>query len=194
MTDTFKFKGKTYVKDTAYQIAVSGTAYWAHIQRPDKGNPDRRIQPSYSICLVPDEEYKPLLEFLNVRFRDPTDVVPEKFIQPRVGIDKIEKAAAEGRKGPTAPVAVDSSGSPFNGLIGNGSKVDLLFFAPPGQYGIPNIVRIQELVEYEDEEADDLTRSLVSTMYDLRDAGNEVEDKPENDPLDDSLDDMLAAG
>lgn len=193
MTKTLKFKNRTYEKDKAYQIAVSGTVYWAHVQKPDKGNPAKRIAPAYSLCVVPDDEYKPLLEFIGVKFREPTKDIPQPYIQPRVGVDKIELAVKEGKKGPTAPVVVDKTGKPFTRLIGNGSRIDLLFYAPPEQYGIPNMIRVQELVDYNDENADDLTRDMVSTMYDLRD--NEVDEDEEDtsgDIIDDSLEDMLA--
>lgn len=183
MSDTFEYNGRK-VERKAQPIQVSGTAYYTKVLQPDKGGKVGRsiINPSYSICLVFDEEYRPLLEGLGVVIRNdpddnkPNSKVPGPYIQPRVYVDKI---APEGQKGQKAPRLLDADNRPFNQLVGNESKVDVLFYAIPDQYGILNTVRVQEHVAYE---GTSLGGDLAGISYDLMEQENQT--SPDQEEID----------
>lgn len=200
MTQELVYKNRTYTKGTPAPILVSGICYYSKIGVPDKGGKTtsgQKIDPSYSISVIPDEESKEILEFLEVRMKPANDAIPGDHIQPRVTVKAIEQAEALGKKGPKKPILQDANKNPLDVPVGNGSKVTVVMYAIPGQYGLPNLVCVDELVEYiapEDREED-----LISYSYRLVEESDVSSTEDLNDDLpaemqDDTPDQVLAAG
>ncbi|NQZ74700.1 MAG: hypothetical protein HRT61_01095 [Ekhidna sp.] len=177
--ETFEYNGRTREKK-AHAMNVSGTAYFTQILAPSKEGKLRgkRISPAYSICLVPDEEFWPYIEGMEIVVKDGNDNIPGRYIQPYVSTDKIEQAEAAGKRGPRKPLLLDAENRPLDKLVGNGSKVDVTFFGVPEQRGILNAVRVQELVEYEGGQSD--PNDLSNVVYRLTQEEQEAStDEPE---------------
>lgn len=210
MTDTLIFKNRTYEKGKAGPIQITGTAYYTQILRPGKEGKNargQRIPPNYTISVVPDEEYMELLEFLEVTLKTPTESIPGPHVNPRVSVDKIAEAAAQGKKGPKKPRLIGEDQAEYDNdspLVGNGSKVTLVMYAIPGMYGLPNLVQVNELVEYIPEDTGESGADLISLAYSMsqdptpddlpdQDPGSEAE-LNDDLPEDMALDSVLAAG
>lgn len=123
---------------------AQGTAYWAHVQKPNT-----RFEPVYSVDLVVDKEVAQELEQqgLNVKEDDRGLVC---VIRRKV-YDK------HGKERPK-PKVVDAKKNPFEGAVGNGSLVNVQYRPFKWTYGNKSGVsadligvQVLELNEYEDD-------------------------------------------
>jgi len=187
---TFQYNGRTFKRESQ-SVQITGKAYWTKILTPDPGTD--RIDPSYSICVVPEDKFLPLLEGIGVTFKDSDSTIPGRYVQPRVYVKKLKENEGSQNK----PLLLDKDNRLFTGLVGNGSTVDIRFFAIPDQYGIVNEVRVLDLIEYEPEDgagADgDLGRVRKQLLGSQEESPEESAAEPQGDAvLDDELPDMIA--
>lgn len=129
------------MKTSSKSFAITGTCYWAKVQKPD---PDTG---KYSIDVTLDDAAKDLLKSLGITWRNKGDEKGDFFSPWKHSTD---------RDGNEKPLRVlDADMNTFTGLIGNGSKVAVEFYPREWKYGTkagirPSLLTVQvlELVTY----------------------------------------------
>lgn len=140
---------------------VSGIAYWASVHQPNT-----KFEPTWTIeVLLSGDEAKKLKELSEELRQSPKDN-PLKIVKDEdrggyaVKIEqRVERASGEKNQ---APRVVGEDGEPFTALIGNGSKVSVLFNLYRSEYkgkawikaGL-RAVKVHELVKYAQQEEED---------------------------------------
>ena len=132
---------------------LEGLAQYAFLHEPDRGNPKKRIAPSYKIDLMlTDDAQIEKAKALHLNVKPSNEKIPHPYTT-------IRSKVAEGRNGPRV---IDSQKNPIpsNILIGNGSKVRVRFFTYDydGEYhaAILQEVQVIELVRYERDNSSEL--------------------------------------
>ena len=122
---------------------ISGTAYWAHVQQPNT-----TYEPVYSIDIMVDENNRAAIEADGIPIKNKGDDRGD-FVQIRQKV-----ARRDGSENP-APVVVDANKEQTKVLIGNGSKVNVLYtpyeWSMNGKSGVSpllNKVQVVDLVSY----------------------------------------------
>lgn len=129
------------MKTSSKSFAITGTAYWAKVQKPD---PDTS---KYTIDVTLDDDAKDLLKSLGIAWRNKGDEKGDFFSPWKHSTDK------DGNEKPLR--VLDAQMNTFTGLIGNGSKVAVEFYPREWTYGTkkgirPSLLTVQvlELVTY----------------------------------------------
>ncbi len=122
---------------------ISGTAYWAHVQQPNT-----TYEPAYSIDILVDDSNRAAIEADGLPIKNKGDDRGD-FVQLKQKV-----ARRDGSENP-APVVVDANKEITKALVGNGSKVNVLYspyeWSMNGKSGVSGIlkkVQVVDLVSY----------------------------------------------
>lgn len=140
-------------------MKTTGTAMWAFTK-----NPDSKFEPCWRInVLLSDEEANKLKE-LGLKIKRNDDGIFEFRLKRNV-----ERKKGTGKNDP--PKVVDAQLNPFDGLIGNGSKVNVKFglysWEFKGKKGISadlQAVQVLDLVPYVSSESEEEEFEVVETQ------------------------------
>ena len=139
---------------------IDGTAYWASLTRPNE-----RCDPMWRIVLAVDSQSAEDLKGQGITVAETT--VDEKTI-PNIIRFKRKVSKASGDKN-TQPQLVDADKKPLEKIVGNGSKVKVLYkpyeWNFKGKKGIGldlQAVQVMDLVEYTPREEFDVETGNTS--------------------------------
>jgi len=136
---------------------VEGTAYWASITRPNE-----KFEPMWTIDLAVDD--KTASEFQKEGFKIGETVVDNQTIKNIIKFKrKVSKANGDKNQ---QPQLVDAEKNPLNKIVGNGSKVKVMYKSYDWNYkgktgkGLDlQAVQVLDLVEYTPKEDFDVEES-----------------------------------
>jgi hypothetical protein len=136
---------------------VEGTAYWASITRPNE-----KFEPMWSIDLSVDD--KTASEFQKEGFKVGETTIDNQTIKNVIKFKrKVSKANGDKNQ---QPQLVDSEKNPLNKIVGNGSKVKVMYKSYDWNYkgktgkGLDlQAVQVLDLVEYTPKEDFDVEDS-----------------------------------
>jgi hypothetical protein len=136
---------------------VEGTAYWASITRPNE-----KFEPMWTIDLAVDD--KTASEFQKEGFKIGETVIDNQTIKNIIKFKrKVSKANGDKNQ---QPQLVDAEKNPLNKIVGNGSKVKVMYKSYDWNYkgktgkGLDlQAVQVLDLVEYTPKEDFDVEES-----------------------------------
>ena len=125
---------------------IEGTAYWASLTRPNE-----KFEPMWRLDLAVDDKTEEDLKGQGITVGE--TVIDEQTISNIVRF-KRKVSKANGDKN-TQPTLVDANKEPLDKIVGNGSKVNVMYKSYPwnfkGKTGIGldlQAVKVLDLVEY----------------------------------------------
>lgn len=128
------------------QYYFSGTANWAKVKEP-VDNFDKSKPQEYKIDLILDDKSWKLFEESGCQLRPKMTDKGERYVVFRTPVEALIK----GEKRTFKPTVLDHDNQPFDGLIGNGSRVTCKVDVYPTRMGMGHrldTVRVDSLVEY----------------------------------------------
>jgi hypothetical protein len=113
-------KKENGMKTSGGTFAITGTAYWAKIQKPD---PDTN---KYTIDVTLDDDSKAMLKTLGISWRNKGDEKGDFFTPWKHAVD------LDGN--PKELTVLDADKKSFTAPVGNGSKVRIEFYPREWEY------------------------------------------------------------
>jgi len=169
-------------------MILSGIALWPYLNRPKPASKYKKkiIPSSYTLDLILDIKTAKKLKAkgFNIKKVKETDneLMQDYIGKPFVNISK--RAEYEG-KDLEGPEVVDAKRKPFNGIVGNGSKVNVVFAAKEWEddrddgkikiaaklrkVQVIDLVSYESLEEFEDEDGFEATNSSTKSSESLDD-------------------------
>jgi len=132
------------------KVYLSGTCNWAKLHVPDT---KFDVEGVYTIDMYLDEASKAKFQEAGIRVDEREDKEGHMYVRFKRQHKKLIKGEVK-TQGP--PQVLDKEGEPFNGLVGNGSKVTCkvaVFDTMKGKGHTLEAVRVDELVAYEKPDA-----------------------------------------
>ena len=140
-------------------FSIRGQSLWAKLKEPDEFNGTRK----YKIGVIPDgpEDWNTIKES-GIKVRSKKDEKGAEYITLNRPADA--KVGADGNMfGGGKPLVIHPDKSEFDRLLGNGSKVEVVFCTYDGKMGkghrLETII-VHELVPYERPDDDDMERNF----------------------------------